>query len=104
MRVSMEQAGERFEELVERAERGEPVIITRDGQDAIALRPVETNDRRHELTLEERRAIIKDIMAKAPPRSRVSPSQTEATTFFMTRTVFQRDRDRHIRADCCHKE
>ena len=67
MRVSMEQAGERFEELVERAERGEPVIITRDGQDAIALRPVESNDRRHELTLEERRAIIKDIMAKAPP-------------------------------------
>lgn len=67
MRISMEQAGERFEELVERAERGEPVIITRDGQDAVALRPVETNDRRHELTLEERRAIIKDIMAKAPP-------------------------------------
>lgn len=68
MRVSMEQAGERFEELVERAERGEPVIITRDGQDAVALRPVETNERRHELTLEERRAIIKDIMAKAPPQ------------------------------------
>lgn len=68
MRVSMEQAGERFEELVERAERGEPVIITRDGQDAVTLRPVETNERRHELTLEERRAIIKNIMAKAPPQ------------------------------------
>ena len=73
MRVSMEQAGERFEELVERAERGEPVIITRDGQDVVALRPVETNDRRHELTLEERRAIMREIMAKAPPRAPGEP-------------------------------
>lgn len=67
MRVSMEQAGDRVEELVERAERGESVIITRNGQDAVALRAVETTDRRPELTLEERRAIIEEIMAKAPP-------------------------------------
>jgi prevent-host-death family protein len=67
MRVAMEQAGDRVEELVERAERGEPVIITRNGQDAVVLRPVEAAGRRPELTLEERRAIIEEIMAKAPP-------------------------------------
>ncbi|RKE83701.1 type II toxin-antitoxin system prevent-host-death family antitoxin [Rhizobium sp. AG855] len=67
MRVSMEQAGDQFEELLERAERGEPVIITRNGQDAAVLRAVEATDHRPELTLEERRAIIKEIMAKAPP-------------------------------------
>ncbi|MDZ7873675.1 MAG: type II toxin-antitoxin system prevent-host-death family antitoxin [Rhizobium sp.] len=70
MRVSMEQAAARVEELVERAERGEPVIITRDGQDAVVLRPVEAQNTGHPpaLSLEERRAIIQDIMAKAPPR------------------------------------
>jgi prevent-host-death family protein len=63
----MEQAGERVEELVERAERGEPVIITRNGQDAVVLRPAEKTDRRPDLSRDERRAIIEDIMAKAPP-------------------------------------
>jgi prevent-host-death family protein len=67
MRVTMEQAGERVEELVERAERGEPVIITRNGQDAVVLRPAEKTDRRPDLSRDERRAIIEDIMAKAPP-------------------------------------
>jgi prevent-host-death family protein len=67
MRVSMEQASDRVEELVERAERGESVIITRNGQDAVVLRAVETTGRQPELTLEERRAIIEEIMAKAPP-------------------------------------
>jgi prevent-host-death family protein len=67
MRVSMEQASDRVEELVERAERGEPVIITRNGRDAVVLRAVEPTGRRTELTLEERRAIIEEIMAKAPP-------------------------------------
>ncbi|MBX9467777.1 MAG: type II toxin-antitoxin system prevent-host-death family antitoxin [Rhizobium sp.] len=68
MRVSVEQAGERVEELIERAERGEPVIITRNGQDAAVLRPVETQspEKRPTLSLEERRAIIEEIRAKAP--------------------------------------
>ncbi|AOG12338.1 MULTISPECIES: type II toxin-antitoxin system prevent-host-death family antitoxin [Rhizobium/Agrobacterium group] len=66
MRVSMEQAAARVEELVERAERGEPVIITRDGQDAVVLQPIESTGRRPALTLEERRAILEEIMAKAP--------------------------------------
>ncbi|MFL0693166.1 MAG: type II toxin-antitoxin system Phd/YefM family antitoxin [Agrobacterium tumefaciens] len=66
MRVSMEQAAARVEELVERAESGEPVIITRDGQDAVVLRAIEPTARRPALTLLERRTIIEEIMAKAP--------------------------------------
>lgn len=83
MRVSMEQAAARVEELVERAERGEPVIITRDGQDAVVLRPIEAQDTEHPpaLSLEERRAIIRDIMAKAPPRAPGEPTADRSHDF-----------------------
>lgn len=83
MRVSMEQAAARVEELVERAERGEPVIITRDGQDAVVLQPVEAQNSGHPpaLSLEERRAIIQDIMAKAPPRAPGEPTADRSHDF-----------------------
>lgn len=69
MRVSVEQAAKRVEELIERAERGEPVIITRNGQDAAILQPVESQSSKERpgLSLEERRAVIEEIRAKAPP-------------------------------------
>ncbi len=68
MRVSVQQAGKRVEELIERAERGEPVIITRNGQDTAILQPVARNTRTQPmLSLEERRAVIQEIRAKAPP-------------------------------------
>ncbi len=78
MRVSMEQAGDRVEELVERAERGEPVIITRNGQDAAILRPVEPAERRPPLTREERRQILKEIMESAALIPDPYPEETAA--------------------------
>lgn len=78
MRVSMEQAGERFEELVERAERGEPVIITRDGQDAVALRPAEPVEIRPTLSLEERRQILREIRERAAQMPDPYPDETAA--------------------------
>ena len=37
MRVSTEDAGERLEELIQRLEEGEEVILTLDGRDAVKL-------------------------------------------------------------------
>lgn len=69
MRVSIEQVGQRVEELVERAERGEDIFITRDGQDLAVLQSVDSEvAKKHPaLSLEERRALITEILAKAPP-------------------------------------
>ncbi|MFN3319855.1 MAG: type II toxin-antitoxin system Phd/YefM family antitoxin [Allorhizobium sp.] len=78
MRVSMEQAAARVEELVERAERGEPVIITRDGQDAVVLRPVEASERRPTLSQEERRQLFKQLQQRAAEIPDPFPDETAA--------------------------
>ncbi|MDH4414221.1 MAG: type II toxin-antitoxin system prevent-host-death family antitoxin [Rhizobium sp.] len=80
MRISMEQAGERVEELVARAERGEHVIITRNGQDAAVLRPVETQgtEKRHTLSLEERRQILNEIRERVAQMPDPFPEETAA--------------------------
>ncbi|PLK72759.1 type II toxin-antitoxin system prevent-host-death family antitoxin [Rhizobium sp. TH135] len=78
MRVSMEQAAARVEELVERAERGEPVIITRDGQDAVVLRPVEASERRPTLSQEERRQLFKQLQQRVAEIPDPFPDETAA--------------------------
>ena len=78
MRVSMEQASDRVEELVERAERGEPVIITRNGQDAVVLRPVEAAERRQTLSQEERRRIFREIRERIAQTPDPFPDETAA--------------------------
>ncbi|MGQ2967613.1 MAG: type II toxin-antitoxin system Phd/YefM family antitoxin [Allorhizobium sp.] len=78
MRVSMEQAAARVEELVERAERGEPVIITRDGQDAVVLRPVEASERRPTLSQEERRQLFKQLQQRVAEIPDAFPDETAA--------------------------
>ncbi len=80
MRVSMEQAAARVEELVERAERGEPVIITRDGQDAVVLRPIEAQNSEHRpaLSLEERRQLFKELQQRVAEMPDPFPDETAA--------------------------
>lgn len=78
MRVSMEQAAARVEELVERAERGEPVIITRDGQDAVALRPIEAAERLPTLSQEERRQLFKELQQRIAQMPDPFPEETAA--------------------------
>ncbi|SIQ25010.1 prevent-host-death family protein [Rhizobium sp. RU33A] len=78
MRVSMEQAAARVEELVERAERGEPVIITRDGQNAVALRPIEASERLPTLSQEERRQLFKELQQRLAQMPDPFPDETAA--------------------------
>jgi prevent-host-death family protein len=74
----MEQAAARVEELVERAERGEPVIITRDGQDAVALRPIEAAEKLPTLSPEERRQLFKELQQRVEQRPDPFPEETAA--------------------------
>lgn len=78
MRVSMEQAAARVEELVERAERGEPVIITRDGQDAVALRPIGASERLPTLSQEERRQLFQELQQRLAQMPDPFPDETAA--------------------------
>lgn len=78
MRVSMEQAAARVEELVERAERREPVIITRDGQDAVALRPIEASERLPTLSQEERRQLFQELQQRLTQMPDPFPDETAA--------------------------
>ncbi len=78
MRVSMEQAAARVEELVERAERGEAVIITRDGLDAVALRPIEASERLPTLSQEERRQLFKELQQRVAQMPDPFPEETAA--------------------------
>ncbi len=78
MRVSMEQAAARVEELVERAERREPVIITRDGQDAVALRPIEASERLPTLSQEERRQLFEELQQRLAQMPDPFPDETAA--------------------------
>lgn len=66
MRVSIEQVAQRVEELVERAERGEDIFITRDGHDAAVLRPIAivANEKLPVLSTEERRQALREILAR----------------------------------------
>lgn len=69
MRISVEQAAERLEELVERAERGEEIVLTRNDQPSVALRLVsarETISTEHtSLSPEEKDRVIDEIVARA---------------------------------------
>ena len=52
MKVSLAEAGDKLDDLARRAEGGDDVILTRNGQDIIRLVPVQ-----QELSIRERRRI-----------------------------------------------
>ncbi len=51
MRISIEKAAGRFEELIERAERGESVVLTRNDQPTAVLQAVNAAELPHDATL-----------------------------------------------------
>lgn len=60
MRVPVTEAKGQLTELVRRAEAGEEIVLTRHGQPAARLVPIE-----HQPTAEEKRKILEKIMARA---------------------------------------
>ncbi|CAH0341828.1 type II toxin-antitoxin system prevent-host-death family antitoxin [Rhizobium sp. CECT 9324] len=67
MRISIEKAAGRFEELIERAERGESVVLTRNDQPTAVLQALDASavTTANELTWDERRALFEKIRANA---------------------------------------
>ena len=67
MRISVEKAATRLDELVARAERGEDVLITRDDMSVVILQPFrnEAKTSAHRATQAEKRMIMDEIRQKA---------------------------------------
>lgn len=82
MRISVEQAAERLEELVERAERGEEIVLTRNDQPSVALRLVsarETISTEHaSLSPEEKDRVIQEIQRRVKEKPDLYPDVSAA--------------------------
>ena len=78
MDMSITEAGAKLSELVRRAEAGEEVVLTRDGQPVARIAPVARNLKK---TPEEIDAIIRDIQAEVAARGLGWPNQTSNHDF-----------------------
>jgi prevent-host-death family protein len=65
MKLSVSEAENQLPELVRRAERGEEIVLTRDGADIVRLEPL---PRKKATTPEEKRALFAKIRAMAIAR------------------------------------
>ena len=65
MKVSVAEAEDQLPELVRRAESGEEVVLTRDGQDVVQLQPLVPKKAK---TPEEKRALFAKVRAMAIAR------------------------------------
>lgn len=67
MRISIEKAAGRFEELIERAERGESVVLTRGDQPTAVLQALDATfgAMAKNLSWDERRALFEKVRANA---------------------------------------
>jgi prevent-host-death family protein len=77
MHVSVTSAKAQLTDLVRRAEAGEEVVLTRHGQPAVRLTPVE----RARQTSEARRAIIERISREAAARAKPGPCAARSQDF-----------------------
>lgn len=73
MRVPVTEAKGQLTELVRRAEAGEEIVLTRHGQPAVRLVPVESTP----ITPEARRKILDEIAAKAKAAKMVREARGE---------------------------
>ncbi|MCM2475888.1 type II toxin-antitoxin system prevent-host-death family antitoxin [Rhizobium sp. CG5] len=76
MQVSITEAKANLADLLHRAEAGEEVIVTRRGKQIariVAVRP--------SLTTEQRRAIIEEVRAMAPPTKPGGPPAARSQDF-----------------------
>ena len=78
MHIAVAEAGSQLNALVERAEAGDEVVLTRDGRAAVRLVPVERKVAR---TPEERRAVIDRAVASARLTRIPGPSAARSQDF-----------------------
>ncbi|WP_137045132.1 type II toxin-antitoxin system Phd/YefM family antitoxin [Pseudolabrys sp. FHR47] len=76
MRVPVTEAKGQLTELVRRAEAGEEIVLTRHGQPAVRLVPVE-----HQPTAEEKRKILEDISERASAKALPGPDAARSQDF-----------------------
>lgn len=76
MRITVSDAKARLADLVRRAEAGDEVIVTRRGQDAVRLVPVEPVGTRR-----ERRALLDAIRAEASDKVTPGPRAARSQDF-----------------------
>jgi len=76
MRVPVTEAKAQLTDLVRRAEAGEEIVLTRHGQPAVRLVPVESK-----LTAEEKRKILEDISARASVKALPGPDAARSQDF-----------------------
>jgi antitoxin (DNA-binding transcriptional repressor) of toxin-antitoxin stability system len=83
MYVSIAEAEGQLLDLVRRAEAGEEVLLTHEGQTVgkiDALAPAEKTWR--QMTREERLAAIREVVANAPPKPEGMPDAARSKDFF----------------------
>lgn len=76
MKVSLAEAGKQLPELVQRAEAGDEVILTRDGQAAVRLVPVRVTR-----PGTGRREILESVRASAVARASKGPPAARSQDF-----------------------
>ena len=77
MEISVTDAKDQLADLGGRAEAGDEVILTRQGQPTVRLTPLHPAPARPKLTREERAAVIDRICAEAKARVIPGPSGAE---------------------------
>lgn len=80
MRISLAEAESQLGELVRRAEAGDEVVLTRDGQPAVRLVPVATPVLTEE-TIEARQKLMEEIWQSAKTRALPGPSAARSQDF-----------------------
>lgn len=78
MHIAVAEAETQLNALVERAEAGDEVVLTRDGRAAVRLVPVERSPAK---TREERRAILERFARKASSKILPGPSAARSQDF-----------------------
>ena len=78
MDMSITEAGAKLTELVRRAEAGEEVVLTRDGQPVVRIAPLPVRRRK---TPEEFDALIREIQSEAARRMTPGPDAARSQDF-----------------------
>ncbi len=76
MRISLSEAKDQLAELVERAEGGDDVVLTRHGQPVVRLVPIPT-----QTSVQERRRLIAEVRAAGRTAATPGPSAARSQDF-----------------------
>ena len=81
MDITISEAEGALGDLVRRAAAGEEVVLTLEGRPAVRLQPVEPEPARPQLTPEEKRRIIREIVEEAQKHITPGPSAARSQDF-----------------------